>query len=90
MKAFLNKILAAMLAISKDRYAHFSFGAVIATLFCLAFCWLPDWASVSISAVTVIGCAVAKELWLDWKADWVDVIATLLGGVMVWVLVIVV
>lgn len=89
MKAFLNKILAAMLAISKDRYAHFSFGAVIASLVCLAFCWLPDWAGVSISAVTVIGCAVAKELWLDWKADWVDVIATLLGGVMVWVVLVV-
>lgn len=80
----LNKIFAWFYSIGKDRYMHFAFGAVIATVAVIATCWLPSWLSLTLSAVTVIGASIVKEVTIDDMADYVDAICTIAGGAAVW------
>lgn len=81
MKAWIEKLL----AIGENRYVHSTIGAVIASIMCCAFCWLPLWANLLISVLVVSGTAVYKEYGMDSQADLIDIAFTVGGGAVVWV-----
>lgn len=85
VKTLLNRLL----AIGENRYVHSTIGAVIASIVCCAFFWLPLWANILISVLVVSGAAVYKEYGLDSNADLLDIAFTVLGGAVVWVTLIV-
>ena len=84
MKIF-DKIFAALGKIGKDKYQHFSLGAVIAVVALCLSAGLPFPAANFVSIVAVLGVELFKEFALDSRADWKDIVATLLGGLCVWV-----
>ena len=60
-------------------------GADIAAVVLLAPVWfVPQWLALTASVVAVIAAAVGKEK-ADAKADLRDIVATLCGGVVVWI-----
>ena len=80
MKKILNWIFNALDKIGKDKYQHFTFGALIATvafLLLLTFCKadLAWWISFFVVFLT----EMCKEFIIDSKADEKDLIATMLG-----------
>lgn len=85
MKEWIKKLL----AIGENRYIHSTIGAIIASIMCCAFCWLPLWANILISVLVVSGVAVYKEYGMDRKADLIDIAFTVGGGTVVWVTLIV-
>lgn len=86
MKHFLNTIIKFLCSIGSDKYQHFSVGTIIACVvlvICLAFnLQFPVANFISIVATLIF--ELVKEFILDSKADYKDVIATMLGGLMVW------
>ena len=86
----LNKIFAWLYGIGIDRYLHIVFGVLIACITLIAMCWLPIWANMIISAVVVVAAALLKDLVIDDNPDWVDIVCTIVGGLLVWLPVIVV
>lgn len=82
-------LLNRLLAIGENRYIHSTIGAMIASIMCCAFCWLPLWANLLISVLVVSGVAVYKEYGMDSQADLIDIAFTVGGGVVVWVTLIV-
>ena len=85
----VKMLLTRLLAIGENRYVHSTIGAVIASIMCCAFCWLPLWANLLISVLVVSGIAVYKEYGMDEKPDLLDIAFTIGGGVVVWVTLIV-
>lgn len=85
MRKIFDKLFAALGKIGKDKYQHFSLGAVIAVVALCLSAGLPFPAANFISIVAVLGVELFKEFVLDAKADWKDIVATLLGGLCVWV-----
>jgi short subunit fatty acids transporter len=85
MRKIFDKIFAALGKIGKDKYQHFSLGAIIAVVALCLSAGLPFPAANFVSIVAVLGLELFKEFVLDAKADWRDVVATLLGGLCVWV-----
>lgn len=81
MKEWFEKLL----AIGEHRYVHSTIGAIIASIMCCAFCWLPLWANLMISVLVVSGVAVYKEYGMDSKADLIDIAFTVGGGAIVWI-----
>lgn len=81
MKEWIKKLL----AVGENRYIHSTIGAVIASIMCCAFCWLPLWANLMISVLVVSGVAVYKEYGMDSQADLIDIAFTVGGGAVVWV-----
>lgn len=79
-----------MFAIGKDKYMHISVGSLIASLSLIIFCWLPIWANLIISVLLVLSSALIKDLVIDDKPDWVDIVCTIVGGLFVWLPVIIV
>lgn len=71
--------------IGKDKYQHFSLGAIIAVVALCLSAGLPFAAANFISIVAVLGVELFKEFVLDSRADWRDIVATMLGGLCVWV-----
>ena len=73
--------------IGKDKYQHFSLGALIAAVvFCVCV-----WCGLQFSVATFVSIAgvwvleIGKEFIFNDRADWRDVEATMLGGVVVWI-----
>ena len=85
MRKIFDKIFAALGKIGKDKYQHFSLGAVIAVVALCLSAGLPFPAANFVSIVAVLGVELFKEFALDSRADWKDIVATLLGGLCVWV-----
>lgn len=84
MKRLLSKILTALFAVGQDKYMHVTFGALIASVALCLFCWLPAWASMLISVLLVLSAALIKDLVIDSKPDWHDIVAGVVGGLIVW------
>lgn len=85
MRKIFDKIFAALGKIGKDKYQHFSLGAVIAAMALCLSAGLPFPAANFVSIVAVLGVELFKEFALDSRADWKDIVATILGGLCVWV-----
>jgi hypothetical protein len=80
-----DKIFAALGKIGKDKYQHFSLGAIIAVVALCLSAGLPFPAANFLSILAVLSVELFKEFVLDSRADWKDIVATLLGGLCVWV-----
>lgn len=80
----LSRIFGWLLSWGVDRYAHMSLAMVIASVMLAVFCWLPWWASLSISALVTLSCIVVKDFAIDAEADMVDVVFGLIGAGIVW------
>jgi hypothetical protein len=87
MKRLINKLIGWLNAIAKDKYQHFAVGAVIASAALVVavplgawWRWLPLLVSMA---------AVVKERKIDPKADMQDILWTLAGGAVGWVVFIV-
>ena len=89
MKEKMIELLNKLFAVGENRYVHSTIGAVIASIMCCAFCWLPLWANILISVLVVSGIAVYKECGMDSKVDLIDIAFTVGGGAVVWVTLIV-
>lgn len=83
MKQLINKCLSWIMEIEKDKVMHLFVGALVASIMCMAFCWIPVWANLLISAVITVGLAFLKELWLDYSFDAWDFSCTVVGGLLV-------
>lgn len=100
MKKVIKKWIKRLSAIEKDRYQHFSVGAVLAAMVLLAGYALialsgvvpcagtrhviGRWIPLSLSVAVVASAALVKEHCLDERSDPYDVIATMAGGAVVW------
>ena len=85
MKNIIDKIIGWLNGIGADKYMHFALGTVIATItVILLACFLPKWA-VTVGSVAVVAMAALIKERIDEKADNKDILATLLGGVVVMV-----
>lgn len=85
MRKIIDKMFTLLGGIGKDKYQHFSLGAIIAVVALCLSAGLPFPAANFISIVAVLGVELFKEFVLDSRADWRDIVATLLGGLCVWV-----
>ena len=84
MKDIFTKIVGWMNKIGADKYKHFTLGSVIATAIIMALAlFVPKWAAIAASVVTVAVAAIGKEK-VDDKADLREIVATLCGGAVVW------
>lgn len=85
MKRIFDKIVGCLNGIGADKYKHFAVGAAVAAVVLLAVAlFVPQWLALTASVVAVIAAAVGKEK-ADAKADLRDIVATLCGGVVVWI-----
>lgn len=85
MKNIINKIVGLLNGIGSDKYKHFALGVVIAAIMVIILaCFLPKWAVIVGSAAVVAMAAIVKER-IDEKADNKDIVATCLGGAVVWI-----
>ena len=83
MKNIINKIIGLLNGIGADKYKHFALGNVIAAITVIALvCFLPKWAVIVGSVAIIAMAAIGKEK-IDGKTDNKDILATLLGGVVV-------
>jgi hypothetical protein len=84
----MKKILTYLSRIPKDKWQHFSIGAVLAPcLFLLVWLFFGFWPGLVASIVTVAVIAKAKEIWDSKNGstfDWMDFFATVAGGVPFW------
>lgn len=92
MKRLINKLIGRLNAIAKDKYQHFAVGEVIASAALIVavplgvwWRWLP----LLVSIIAVMTAAVVKERKIDPKADMQDILWTLAGGAVGWVVFIV-
>lgn len=93
MKNVLNQLFRWLDKIGKDKYQHFALGTMIATLgFIVAmplFRFIGHtgafWVCFGISVAATLGLEAFKEFRVDVKPDWRDILATMLGGSMVWI-----
>lgn len=92
MKTIFTKIFKLLDRIGKDKYQHFALGSVLALLvfivaqpiFEFAGRGASYWIAYALSFIITMGVEAYKEWYLDVKADWRDVLATFLGGSVVW------
>lgn len=85
MKQIFDKIVGWLNSIPADKYKHFAVGTAVAAVVLLAVAlFVPQWLALTASVVAVIAAAVGKEK-ADAKADLRDIVATLGGGVVVWI-----
>lgn len=93
MKSIIKKLVSLLDRIGKDKFEHFALGAMIATLgFIVAtplFRFMGHtaafWVCFGISIAATLWLEVFKEFRVDVKPDWRDILATMLGGSMVWI-----
>lgn len=80
MKKILNWIFTKLDGIGKDKYQHFTIGAVIAAVvfICLSLIGRED-VAWWLSLMAVFFVELFKECFLDGEADIKDIIATMLG-----------
>lgn len=87
MKNLINKLLARLNGIGKDKYQHFTLGALIALAAMLVALPLNAWWGgfpPLVSMIAVVIVALIKERRIDAKADLNDILWTLAGGAVVW------
>lgn len=100
MKKVIEKWIKSLSAIGKDRYQHFAVGSVLAAVVLLAgdaliaasgvapcagtLCVIGRWVPLFLSVAAVASAALVKERCFDERADLYDLIATLAGGAVVW------
>lgn len=83
MKNIINKIVGLLNGIGADKYKHFALGVVIAAIMVIILaCILPKWA-VTVGSVAIVAMSAIVKERIDEKADNKDILATLLGGVVV-------
>jgi hypothetical protein len=84
MKILFNKLLSLLLQISTDKYQHFAIGTVISSIV-LIICsiLLPNALAYILSFSITLAAAYIKEKVIDNKIDYKDIIATVLGGLVV-------
>lgn len=83
MKKIYEKVLGWFRGVGIDKYWHFIAGLVIAALFNIAF-------GLEVCILPVIVAGFAKEAYdlvTDYRWDWWDLAATILGGLVVQVFV---
>ncbi|MEG2599110.1 MAG: hypothetical protein RSA66_06525 [Muribaculaceae bacterium] len=84
----MKKIYQILNSIAKDRWMHFTIGTVSALWLLLAGCLLNFWFGIALSVVGCIALAFGKEYYdhkQDNVFDCIDFIATVFGGIQVWV-----
>lgn len=83
----IDDLLNRLNAVSKDKYQHFALGVVLGAISLLApLCFGPPWWMALIASVTVVFAAAwIKEHAIDPKEDIQDILATIAGGAVVWV-----
>lgn len=86
MKKIITKLFNVLNKIGKDKYQHFTIGAIIACVVTCVTSILPFPAANFISIFAVMAIALIKEFVIDGftKADIKDFIATMLGGLVIW------
>ena len=92
MKRLINKLVGWLSPIGKEKYQHSAVGAgigstalVVAVPLGAWWQWLP----LLVSMIAVLTAAVVKERKIDPKADMQDILWTLAGGAVGWVVFIV-
>lgn len=93
MKNVLDQLFRWLDKIGKDKYQHFALGSFLALIvFVVAFTLVKFighgaayWIGLGLSAAATMGLEVFKEFYVDVKPDWRDILATMLGGSMVWI-----
>lgn len=83
MKKIYEKVMGWFRGVGIDKYWHFIAGLVIAALFHIAF-------GLEVCILPVIVAGFAKEAYdlvTDYRWDWLDFAATILGGLVVQVFV---
>lgn len=82
----MRKILEILGKIGKDKWQHFSLGALIAAVILCVCVWcglqFPVATFLSIAGVWLV--ELGKEFIIDKRADWKDIVATMVGGIVVW------
>lgn len=85
MKNIITKIVGWLNGIGADKYKHQALGADIAAVVLLVGAlFLPKWAALVASVAIVAMAAVVKEK-IDATVDRYDILATSLGGLVVWI-----
>lgn len=87
MKNLIHKLLNLLNRIGKDKYQHFTFGALIALAAMLVALPLNAWWGgfpPLVSMLAVVIAALIKERKIDARADLRDILWTLAGGGVVW------
>lgn len=87
MKRLINKLVGWLNAIAKDKYQHFAVGAVIASAALIVAVPLGAWwrlLPLLVSIIAVMTAAILKERKIDPKADMQDILWTLAGGAVAW------
>lgn len=85
MRKILNWIFAQLGKIGKDKYQHFTLGAIIAMAVLCISAGLPFAAANFISVLATLVIALTKEFVIDSEASAWDITATMAGGLMVWI-----
>lgn len=88
MKRLINKLVGSLNAIAKDKYQHFAVGVVIASAVLIVAMPLgawQQWLPLLVSMIAVLAAAILKERKIDPKADMQDILWTLAGGAVGWV-----
>ena len=88
MKRLINKLIGWLNAIAKDKYQHFAVGAVIASAALIVAVPLGAWWRW-LPLLVSMGAVFVKERKIDPKADMQDILWTLAGGAVGWVVFIV-
>ena len=89
MKNLIAKILTRLNSIPKDKYQHFAVGAVLAAVALIVAHPLQAWwrwFPLLVSMIAVVTAAVVKERRIDHEADLYDILWTLAGGGVVWII----
>lgn len=87
MKNLIERLLNGLSAIPKDKYQQFWTGAALAAIFLIVpICFGLPWQMALIASVTaVLAAAWVKEHDADPKEDIKDILATVAGGSVVWI-----
>lgn len=92
MKNFIDNLLDWLDAIRKDTCQHFAVGTALAAIFqVVPMCFgLPWWLALIASVTVVFAAAWIKEHEIDPAEDMKDIVATVAGGAVVWIVTLVI
>lgn len=83
MRKIWDKIVALISKVPYDKLLHFIVGLVAAAFFAIVWPSAAEWC-----IAPVIAIAFAKEFFDNWtgdKCDWLDFVATVAGGLVIWI-----
>ena len=84
MKDWISKMFVWLNALSIIFYQRITFGALVAWLSAIVSCGVPMWTTIFVSVLAVATVAVGKGLH-DGEVDWRGFGATICGGSIVWI-----